>query len=533
LVSGCVCSSGQKSVTCEYIITYTQNDILKTSRINKTIECVTESVPINVNVVVQPVVEGVVLEDGTLENPWIINNCLELQDMNNHLDGNYILGADINCYNDTHSGGALWNEGLGFRPIATTIGGRWCNGKTFSGSFNGANHSIDGLYIGPDFVFSGLFGCSSGSISNVRLTNVDLGFSPVGRAGALIGYNTGSVSNCSSTGSLYNYDSGSYAGGLIGYSTGPISNSFSTVNVSGDEDWPGSYWGGLVGYSSGPITGSYSTGNVTNAHDYVGGLVGYSASSITDSNSTSNVNSEYDYGPPNYIGGLVGYSSGTISRCFSTGSVSGANSENVGGLVGYSSAAISDSYSTSWLGGVWGYGGGLVGYSASPGSITNSYAIPPSTAWLSGYVGGLVGKNEGNITNSYSAGKIYGLATVGGLVGLNSSGIISNSYSDTNVNCSALSGCTNSTIGGLVSTFSEGTLSNNWWYNYRTNCCGSGTCTNCTRAAGVDSFIPKAALGNDYNKPIQHNTLSANDWNFVSNWKNIDNNYPILAWQND
>jgi len=57
LTSGCTCASGQKSVSCEYIITYTQNGIAKTDRINKTIECVTDSVPVNVNVVVQPIDE--------------------------------------------------------------------------------------------------------------------------------------------------------------------------------------------------------------------------------------------------------------------------------------------------------------------------------------------------------------------------------------------------------------------------------------------------------------------------------------------
>ena len=71
------------------------------------------------------------------------------------------------------------------------------------------------------------------------------------------------------------------------------------------------------------------------------------------------------------------------------------------------------------------YCGSLVGFN-SGGSITTSY----STGVVSGdiAVGGLVGVNSGSITTSYSAGTVSGNSGVGGLVGDND-GSITSSYS--------------------------------------------------------------------------------------------------------
>ena len=60
-------------------------------------------------------------------------------------------------------------------------------------------------------------------------------------------------------------------------------------------------------------------------------------------------------------------------------------------------------------------------------------AIPPKQGSVTGtgyYVGGLVGANDynGTINNSYSTGSVSGGGYVGGLVGYND-GTISNSYS--------------------------------------------------------------------------------------------------------
>lgn len=111
----------------------------------------------------------------------------------------------------------------------------------------------------------------------------------------------------------------------------------------------------------------------------------------------------------------------------------------VGGLVGRNRGTITNSYSTGAVAG-FGQVGGLVGNNYSLSTITNSYST--STVTFSGtginpgYFGGLVGWNLGSINNSYSTGTVSGGAAyyVGGLVGHNYSfSYITNSYSTGNV----------------------------------------------------------------------------------------------------
>ena len=72
------------------------------------------------------------------------------------------------------------------------------------------------------------------------------------------------------------------------------------------------------------------------------------------------------------------------------------------------------------------------------------------------YVGGLVGFNDGGtVTNSYTTGSVTGDDRVGGLVGWNS-GTVTNSYATGNV-----TGSGNNYVGGLVG-YSEGTVSNSY-----------------------------------------------------------------------
>ena len=83
--------------------------------------------------------------------------------------------------------------------------------------------------------------------------------------------------------------------------------------------------------------------------------------------------------------------------------------------------------------------GGLVGDNDG-GTVSNSYSTGNVTG--TGWVGGLVGVNLGTVSNSYSTGSVTGDERVGGLVGVNS-GTVSNSYSNSNVIGDA-------NVGGLV-----------------------------------------------------------------------------------
>ena len=153
-----------------------------------------------------------------------------------------------------------------------------------------------------------------------------------------------------------------------------------------------------------------------------------------------------------YIG-LFGYA-GTGSILKNVGLLNGNITGNfeVGGLVGYNEGAISNSYSTGSVTGSSGYVGGLAGENWN--TITNSY----NTGTVNGsgdYVGGLVGySGSGTISNSYNTGAVSSSGWyVGGLVGDNED-TITDSYST-----GAVSG--DDSVGGLVG-FNWGTITNSY-----------------------------------------------------------------------
>ena len=156
--------------------------------------------------------------------------------------------------------------------------------------------------------------------------------------------------------------------------------------------------------------------------------------------------------------------------------ISDTTGAQYGGLFGYlgNSAAISnlgltDASITATSGSDDANAGGLAG--RNNGSITNSYATgsvsstDDSGARASG--GGLAGRNDGSITNSYATGSVESSsisnASGGGLVGQNSGGIISNSFATGRVE-SSVSGIfgTNVSSGGGLAGWSSGTISNSY-----------------------------------------------------------------------
>ncbi len=181
--------------------------------------------------------------------------------------------------------------------------------------------------------------------------------------------------------------------GLFGY----ISQGGGVTNLGIEECWieGKDYVGSLVGVNYVKVFNCHCSGSVEGNGIDVGGLVGYNEGAIYDS-----YNSCYVKGS-SYIGGVVGYNyNGTISRSYNKGSIIGK--ENVGGLVGFNNGAISDSYNQgSVSGSSYSYSvGGLVGNQYYyRGTIANSYSVGSVSG--SFYVGGLVGKNEGKVWNSY------------------------------------------------------------------------------------------------------------------------------------
>jgi hypothetical protein len=152
--------------------------------------------------------------NGTTQNPYTIDYCLQLQAMQNNTSAAYQLGRDIDC-SDT----IQWNSGAGFR----TIGYDW--NHRFFGSFDGNYKLITGLTINrPSTDFVALFGRTSGGVTLKNVGLVDVSVTGRGYVGALLGQNNMSrsyVSNAWSTGQIIgNGDrsglSGSMGGGIGG-----------------------------------------------------------------------------------------------------------------------------------------------------------------------------------------------------------------------------------------------------------------------------------------------------------------------------
>jgi hypothetical protein len=127
-------------------------------------------------------------------------------------------------------------------------------------------------------------------------------------------------------------------------------------------------------------------------------------------------------GSGNYVGGLVGYNeTGTVTQCYSTGAIKGK--DYVGGLVGGNAGTVAR---------------GLVREDFHS-TVADCY----STGTVSGgsTVGGLIGANSHTVTHCYSTGAVSGTGDdVGGLVGSNDSGTVTDSFWDTETSGQETSG---------------------------------------------------------------------------------------------
>ncbi len=173
--------------------------------------------------------------------------------------------------------------------------------------------------------------------------------------------------------------------------------------------------------------------------DNVGGLVGQNEGAVTDSYVRGEIR-----GLDN-VGGLVGLQYGAVSGSHSSGEVAG--NTNVGGLIGKvgGAFAVSLSYSTAFVTGL-DVVGGLVGLNYA-GPITQCYATGRVKG--RGSIGGLVGRNWGTVTATYATGRVHGNLLTGGLIGANEGTLIS-SYATGWVNGKDHSGGLAGSNGGTV-----------------------------------------------------------------------------------
>jgi len=153
--------------------------------------------------------------------------------------------------------------------------------------------------------------------------------------------------------------------------------------------------------------------------------------------------------------GLFGYveQSGVIEDIGAVNVTVIGGMHGIGGLVGCNEGTLSNCYCSGKVTGNKDVGG-LVGVN-NHGTVYNSYFTGNVIGNLQ--VGGLAGRNHGTVSNSHSTGSVTGVEVVGGLVGSQSYAIVSNSYSTSSVTG-------DNSVGGLVGINYEyeGTVSHSY-----------------------------------------------------------------------
>lgn len=306
-------------------------------------------------------------------------------------------------------------------------------GESYTGIFDGRDNRIIGLDTtkrtdGKTLINAGIFdnigiGKNAdgtehvGTVEDLRVYSGT--FSGTDNAGAVAGVNKGTISNVTAFGNV--------------------------VDVKNQNGAP-SYAGGIAGMNGGTIDNASAIGTATqsstvtdkSAEAAAGGIAGLNRGTISNSTSNSAVNASA--GDATALGGVAGVNEGTFSNVDSLGvttgvyKVEGQNtlySDNVGGIAGTNSGKVENAYNESIVSGRDNVGGILGKNSARNDKYVFNVANASSVTGeadanatedkdkTSDYVGGLVGNNEGSITNGRNNGEITGNNYVGGLVGAN------------------------------------------------------------------------------------------------------------------
>lgn len=321
---------------------------------------------------------------GTAEDPYLIKTKLHLHNVRNYLDAHYKMIADIIFTDaDFAEGGMFYNGGNGWEPIIQKRGNYI---ESFSGSFDGNYHCIEGLCIYREFSadpnngYAGLFGNVSGEIKNLemRAAVISLETDKTLSIGCLTGSATNAtISDCKIQGEILVKTAPAYEsismGGICGrMAWSNIVGCTSSVDISAD----GTYdrVGGICGQAQGAaISKSVNYGEIKGTYA-AGGICGDMVdTSIFASGNFGNIHSNGFSGEMasgtyvDYVGeagGIAAHSnaSDTISDCFNNGNIT--SNTIAGGIVGYAGGIhIRNSYNAGTA--LSSITGGIIGWNTA------------------------------------------------------------------------------------------------------------------------------------------------------------------------
>ena len=247
-------------------------------------------------IVYQPAVETTdkydIDDDGTKDTVYEISNAGQLYWfaglVNGTLDGveqntlaNAILTANITVNEnlldslqyDTEGNVSNGSDFISWTPIADCMEDHITQ---YSGTFDGNNKTVSGLYFNGNSIRIGLFGSSEsdGNIKNVGV--VDSYFKGNDLVGGVCGNNAGTITNCYNAGNLTAIESAATIGGICGYNSGgTVTNCYNTGTVTATGSVASV--GGVCGSSIAPISNCYNIGTVTatSSDADISGICGY------------------------------------------------------------------------------------------------------------------------------------------------------------------------------------------------------------------------------------------------------------------
>lgn len=210
-------------------------------------------------------------------------------------NANAVLTEDIVVNKNVLNDGELTKDVAGLR--------NWTPIKHYGGTFDGAQHTISGIYCYSDTIAeAGIFQLttSSATVENIGVLDSYYCLKEGYDVGGIVGYNSGIIRNC--------------------YNAGMVNSSYNNVN----------YLGGICGVNEGgTIIGCYNTGKVANSvfGTRAGGICGRSNNTILNCYNTGSVMGGY------MVGGICGSNessptSGLIENCYNIGTINTITNDN-------------------------------------------------------------------------------------------------------------------------------------------------------------------------------------------------------------
>lgn len=346
------------------------------------------------------------------------------------------------------------SDGNEWTPIGSSVS-RSSRYSQFLGSFDGDGHTISGLHVSAQYGYAGLFGVVglNGEETEAEVKNLHV---------------EGDVS------ATMNQAANFYVGGITGFAGMGVEItdcSFSGVVEAASEVSAIAYAGGVVGYGFGTISGCKVVDSAADASKISASSTGYA-----------------------YAGGITAYNNGgEVTGCTFSGTVEAENGTiYAGGIAGYGYGDIS--------------GCEVVDSAAGASEVSASSLRSGEEKYAEAYAGGVAGQNAKDVTDCSFSGSVGANGTdetnVGGIVGRNVAGTISNCYTTASgadeSKISAEPSCTHLRIGGIAG-YNSGTISGctnslavssggDTVNTYIGGIAGSGgTISNCSNTAEVSS----------------------------------------------